>query len=1700
MSKKFTRIMAVLMSILMIITVLPTEYLLSYAFDADDNTISFVDTGDSEIEISGDTATIHARTYKKEYELKYQFRYAIDYSTNESYAPGQMIYMLPSLGFYDNGVTAGNIMPTDIAVNNNGSDIWEYEETMQGSHQVIKITNKVELTPEVITDGYMQFAATIDPRTQMAGAKLNAIQVLVSEDGGNTATRTNSLTWNCNLYADVFRLTEEVKDVEVENDSELGNDADDYYWAKYEVNVNCEEEDLRTLQANGFKVSFMPASGAEVYSINGNKDITMDGYYAVEYFNVDEWNYTQNVGSKSFSVVVKYPKSIFDGKQVQNISKLDVQYIDSDEYSYISDVTINHELHDYNVKYDGDLFAVQTDRNPGYEISWNSLNRGEASPFSFYISGLSRYNGEYSATFEDDHLEILTTNGTFKRLENHEYQFNRVIINDLTHFTDSVGEQYTSLDFAVVDGDFNVIQRGSVGNNSQTIVLPEGLSHIGVIFGDLHKSLYLDATAIQVVGVIDVDDASSVMKEGELRNLVGLTVLNNKDKVMNVVDASNYTGSDGERLANADMDEYGMYIQRDYATQIVTYKASQINVTATYNPSKSVYNEDTTKQESKLDIEAFFAAPGEVDSFSLYSVLPEGMKASKSIEYSAESTLYLADGTQISPSNADNFLSQYAVVTLKEDYKGTGRDYMAIDFNFPEGKEVCYDATMTNGFTSGKITASVPVEVDNKDATYKTVVGMMFHDEHHETITKTKDNGSASLVSGDSVVWTDINNNGNVDEIIDYATATLTAVYVKAENKPAPPEEPEKTPSVSITKTADKDVYKRGETIVYTIEVTNNGETDLHDIVVTENGTIIYRNDVTANTLSGKFVAQKGITIEDDEATIPELAIGESIQLIYKVYVTTDVENGDEAWNEASVTTEENVTDEDEVTVEIEVPEEPPVNKPSIKITKTANKAVYKNGEDIIYHIVVTNNGNVALHNISVEDIMEGKIIIPDGSEDLSDESFIGNGIMISGMAVGTSEEFYLIIPVPANSKNGDTVYNSVKVTSEEGVEDEDDVTVRIEVPEEEPPVEPEKTPSVKIEKTADKKIYKNGETIIYTITVTNNGETALHNVVITDELDGIFDETKDATIDKNMATIAELAIGKSVELMYRVNVPEGSLDGDEVLNIVNVTTDEEVEDKDEVVVEIEVTEIPVNEPAVRIEKTADKKVYKNGETIIYTITVTNTGNVDLHNVVVTDKQNGSFDEISNIETDKNVATISSLAVDEKVVLTYRMDVPANSKDGEKILNEVEVTTDEDVSDEDEVTVEVEVPETPVISERNPSIKIEKTADKETYKVKETITYTIKVTNTGNVNLTNVKVTESMDGDFDLKNVAILTVDGKTVNIGTLAVGESKTFTFKAIVPANAKNNEKIRNTVKVTTDEDVTDKDTVDVKVKVPEEKKDKPSLDITKTANKTTYNPGETITYTIKVKNDGNITLEDIDVIETLSGTWSNLSGNVRVKDSMTVVIDKLKAGESETMTFTFKISDDAKGNTSIKNIVKAKEYDYDLNDSDDITVQIIEKERPEISIEKTASRQTVKAGEGIQYVIVVKNTGNVDLKNVSVIDALTDGKFDDFTGVTMVNDYSLIIPELKVGESKTFTFQYQVPVGTTAKEIVNTVTAIEVNHNLRVEDKATITLNKPLTQTFRDIVQTGDNAPLMMFFGLALISLIGMCIITFSSRKKN
>ena len=200
--------------------------------------------------------------------------------------------------------------------------------------------------------------------------------------------------------------------------------------------------------------------------------------------------------------------------------------------------------------------------------------------------------------------------------------------------------------------------------------------------------------------------------------------------------------------------------------------------------------------------------------------------------------------------------------------------------------------------------------------------------------------------------------------------------------------------------------------------------------------------------------------------------------------------------------------------------------------------------------------------------------------------------------------------------------------------------------------------------------------------------------------------------------------------------------------------------------------------------------------------------------------------------------------------------------------------------------------------------KVMKTAGE--IKAGDTITWTITVSNSGNK---DAAVTASMIADKiyyrDNDNSAWteLTGTGSDVTFPsslpvTVEAGKSIDIDVTWVVP-DSMAGKWIKNAAKVNDSKDP-GAETEPVFV-VPT-----PGLSVTKTVNKTSVTVGDTVKYTITVKNTGNVDLTNVNVAEAFGGDLSkifDLTGATKASPFNGFVIGELKAGATAEITFSYK-----------------------------------------------------------------------------------------------------------------------------------------------------------------------------------------------------
>ena len=285
--------------------------------------------------------------------------------------------------------------------------------------------------------------------------------------------------------------------------------------------------------------------------------------------------------------------------------------------------------------------------------------------------------------------------------------------------------------------------------------------------------------------------------------------------------------------------------------------------------------------------------------------------------------------------------------------------------------------------------------------------------------------------------------------------------------------------------------------------------------------------------------------------------------------------------------------------------------------------------------------------------------------------------------------------------------------------------------------------------------VYKLGDEITFTITVENIFD-AEATVTITEQ-EGV--DFLDASGNKIGNTYPEttLAAGEILTVRAVYTVQEKDLLNGSFTNNVSVdisaTVDENnYEGGDEDTDTVEDLEQP--DPELTVFKTTISSAknpalgYAVGETIAYDITVTNTGNLTIHDIQVSDLISTAEEPVELTQEGFD----GTLAPNESVTFTFEHKVVEEDL-GKTITNEAIATGKNDTEDEDydgeQIPTDVDDEKAKTEDKTEPirrglTITKEITNSQEIYRLGSPIEYRIVVTNTGNVTERNLVVVDEM--------------------------------------------------------------------------------------------------------------------------------------------------------------------------------------------------------------------------------------------------------------------------------------------------------------------------------------------------------------------
>ena len=541
------------------------------------------------------------------------------------------------------------------------------------------------------------------------------------------------------------------------------------------------------------------------------------------------------------------------------------------------------------------------------------------------------------------------------------------------------------------------------------------------------------------------------------------------------------------------------------------------------------------------------------------------------------------------------------------------------------------------------------------------------------------------------------------------------------------------TPSLAVNKTHDTDkTYKAGDVITFTITVKN-----------------IYDE---AKTIT--LEEQAGVML--DQATFENIQPGAEITAKASYTVTeADIVNG--TFTNNVTATFSGVDKEYTGTDTVDEFEDP---NPHMTITKTTKDVeenhIYKFGETINYVITVTNDGNLTLTDVTVEDALTGN-----AGE---------NAWTIPTLAPGEEQTFETSYVVTEADVLAGKVINNVTGTAKDPT-NPDKPKTPVTPGEKEDPVETP-NPGLTVVKTSDTEGQVTlGQKITYTITVTNNGNVTISGVKLVDPL------TRDNW------TLGKIKPGETVTREATYTVTEKDIIAGKVENHATATgkdpSGNEVTDEGEKTVTTEPSKPHITVTKETISTPKNGETYALGEKITYKITAKNTGNLTLTNVTVSDELTGDTgDKAFKIDGEFKPG-------DEK---TFKTSYTVTEADlGKTVVNVATATGTTPDPDKPEPGVDPGKKEDPT-DQKKPGMSIEKKVidQKEKYEIGDTVEYKITVTNTGNTTQKNILVEDQMNaaGQAVITKVdgANGTIDGAKVTLDTLAPGKAATITAEYTV------------------------------------------------------------------------------------------------------------------------------------------------------------------------------------------------------------------------------------------------------------------------------------------------------------------------------
>ncbi|HDR3950615.1 TPA: DUF11 domain-containing protein [Bacillus anthracis] len=879
---------------------------------------------------------------------------------------------------------------------------------------------------------------------------------------------------------------------------------------------------------------------------------------------------------------------------------------------------------------------------------------------------------------------------------------------------------------------------------------------------------------------------------------------------------------------------------------------------------------------------------------------------------------------------------------------------------------------------------------------------------------------------------------------------------------------------VTATKTVDVAAGAVGDVLTYTVLISNVGIIPVTDVFfqdVIPEGTTFVEGSVT---IGG--VQQLGLNPEIGFTVTPLLIAGGSIEITFQVTIT-EIPDNEVILNDADVTFTSQPN-----------PQEPPITETiltnlvvtTINIAfvfplKLVDKEVATVGEILTYDVLIFNFGTVPATNVQYSDVLPSSIAFEPNSVTIDGVLQPGfnpnNGFPLPDINPGESVEVTFQVTVVSVPSNG-TIVNTANVTGS-----------FVLVPGEPPVIVTGQSNTTlttvnrgqfNVIKQVNRAATLVGDVLTYTVQITNTGTVTANDVQFIDTISaGASFVPNSVTINGALQPnlnpitgfgVGDIPVGETVVVTFQATVTNIPASGT-ITNVANITGSCTLVPGEPPVVVTEpsnTTITSINRGRFSVIKSVNKEATRLGDTLTYSVQVTNTGTVTATNVQFIDVPSPSLEFVPGSVQINGIPQVGlnpfigfslpDLAVGDSVLITFAVNVIAVPPSS-SIMNTARVTGDfELIPGEPPFTI-TNSSNTTVTPVNRGSLDMQKEVDNSIVGVGETVTYTVRILNTGTADAMNVQFIDvlSPEAVFVPNSVTVNGVARPGVNpqvgftIVDIPVGETAIVTYEATITSFPDGGTVVNvagalaEYILVPGEPPVTVMDTSNTVIVTV----NTAILFVAKGANFEVAMVGDVVTYGIAVINDSTVPVTNIVLTDIIDPNTLFINGTVTVNDvalpfanpNTGIPLGDFQPNDAAIINFQVVITggqiNNLVTNTAIANglaIVNPNEPPVVVEgDSNTVVIPFIP-QNVSTTVVKTADLQAATIGDVIIFTTVITNTGDTVIQNIRFQDMLDSSvRFVlgsvtvDNTPVPNVSPVSgFLIGNLNPGEARTVSFQ--------------------------------------------------------------------------------